>query len=461
MLRNCDNSVAIILSCCGYFNENTLQTIMIKLTYRWIFALTALVAFWGCQEDEELVTPQPEPVAEEVLPDPALLLRDTTYQIMKDWYLWNDELPEVNLDNIETADALLEALRNPLDKWSYIQERESYDNFFNNAQYEGYGFRMAFDEEDKLRVAFAYRDSPFGKIGADRSWTIDKINGKTIPAILASGSVTQEISNPTNTFELIDDEGNRITQTLTKETIGINTVLHHQVFDVAGTKVGYLVFNSFLATSIDELQPVFQEFKEEGIQELILDLRYNGGGRVNVAEYMAANIAGNRGVGRNFIEFLYNQQNSRYNEFVEFKQADSPLNLDRLITITSGSTASASELIINGLRPFMEVVVIGDNTYGKPVGSRPFYYDEYAINPISFKIANDDGEGEYFEGFRPNSYIADDLNHKFGDPREARLREALNFIETGVFSGPTARQERLDTDQRIEWSGFRQEIGAY
>ena len=434
---------------------------MLKLTYRWIFTLTALLAFLGCQEDEELVVPQPEPVADEVQPNLATLLRDTTYQIMKEWYLWNDELPEVDVENYQSAEALLNALRNPLDKWSYIQEEESYDQFFNSGQYEGYGFRMAFDEEDKLRVAFAYRDSPFGKIGADRSWTIDKINGKTIPTILASGSVTQEISNPTNTFELIDDEGNRITQTLTKETIGINTVLHHQIFNVMGTKVGYLVFNSFLATSIDELKPVFREFKEEGIQELILDLRYNGGGRVNVAEYMAANIVGSRGAGRNFIEYIFNEQQSEQNQFVPFNSPEYSLDLDRLITITSKSTASASELVINGLRPFMDVVVIGDNTHGKPVGSFPFRFGGYAISPISFKIANDDGEGEYFEGFRPDSYISDDLNHKFGDLREARLREALNFIETGIFLGETARRERLDTDQRIEWSGFRLEIGAY
>jgi C-terminal processing protease CtpA/Prc len=434
---------------------------MIKLTYRWIFALSALVAFWGCQEDEEVVVPQPEPVAEEIQLDPVLLLRDTTYQIMKGWYLWNEELPEVNLDDYESADDLLDALRNSRDRWSYIEKEETYDDFFNNAQYEGYGFRMAFDENDKLRVAFAYRDSPFGKIGVDRSWTINKINGKSISAIQASGSITQEISNPTNTFELIDDQGNTVTETLTKETIGINTVLHHQIFDVKGAKVGYLVFNSFLATSIDELKPVFQEFKEAGIQELILDLRYNGGGRVNVAEYMAANIAGNRGADRNFIEYIFNREQSDQNQFVKFTAPEYPLNLERLITITSGSTASASELVINGLGPLMDVVVIGENTHGKPVGSFPFKFDGYAINPISFKIANDAGEGEYFEGFRPDSYISDDLNHKFGDPREARLREALNFIETGMFSGPTARQERLDTDQRIEWSGFRQEIGAY
>ncbi|MEQ9442240.1 MAG: S41 family peptidase [Cyclobacteriaceae bacterium] len=424
---------------------------MIKLKSYWMIVLIMAGALWSCQEDEELNVPNEEEKA----------LMEFTDQVMQEWYLWNDELPEVNLADYASADELLDALRNPLDRWSYIEEEETYDNFFNNAQYEGYGFRMEFDEEEKLRVAFTYRDSPFGELGVDRSWTINKINGKTIPAILASQSVTQEISNPTNTFELIDDQGNIITKTLTKATIGINTVLHHQIFEVDGTKVGYLVFNSFLATSIDELRPVFQEFQQAGIQELILDLRYNGGGRVNVAEYMAANIVGSQGSGRNFIEYIYNEDKAAaQNESVPFETADSPLSLDRLITITSGNTASASELVINGLRPFMEVVVIGDNTHGKPVGSRPFRSEGYALNPIIFKIANDDGEGEYYQGFPADSYISDDLGHKFGDPEESRLKEALYFLETGLFSTGSARLEP-STGPQIRWKGFRQEIGAY
>ncbi|MEM8965001.1 MAG: S41 family peptidase [Bacteroidota bacterium] len=427
---------------------------MLKFKYNWILLLIAFPFLWSCQEDEEAVPPNEE-----------VSLVDTTYQIMREWYLWSAEAPEINPDDYETGNAVMDAFRFPLDKWSYIQEEETYDNLFNNAQYEGYGFRMQFDDNDQLRVAFTYRDSPFGKLGVDRSWIINKINGKDMQTIVANGggtrAVTQEISNPTNTFELIDDQGNTVTETLTKETIGINTVLHHQVLDVGSVKVGYLVFNSFLATSIDELKPVLKEFQEAEIDELILDLRYNGGGRVNVAEYLAANIVGNRANGRNFIEFIYNEQQSQRNQEVTFNQAEYPLNLDRLITITSRSTASASELVINGLAPFMDVVIVGENTSGKPVGSFPFRYGGYAISPISFKIANDNGEGEYFRGFAPDAFVPDDLNHKFGDPEELRLQEALYFIENGLFLSGTARQEPSTSKYQIEWRGFRQEIGAY
>ncbi|MEM9833608.1 MAG: S41 family peptidase [Bacteroidota bacterium] len=425
---------------------------MLKFKYNWLLLLIAIPILWSCQEDEEVAPP---PLDEEIS------LIDTTYRIMQEWYLWNAEAPEINPNDYETANAIIDAFRHPLDKWSYIQEEETYDNFFNNAQYEGYGFRMQFDDNDQLRVAFTYRDSPFGRLGVDRSWIINRINGKDMSTIVANGGVTREISDPTNTFELIDDEGNIITETLTKETIGINTVLHHQILDVSGLKVGYLVFNSFLATSIDELEPVLKEFQEVGIDELILDLRYNGGGRVNVAEYLAANIVGNQANGRNFIEYIFNEQQSQQNQEVPFNEAEYPLNLDRLITITSRSTASASELVINGLAPFMDVVSVGENTSGKPVGSFPFRFGGYAINPISFKIANDDGEGEYFQGFAPDAFVPDDLSNKFGDPEELRLQEALYYIENGLFLNGTARQELSTSQYRIEWQGFRQEIGAY
>ena len=145
---------------------------------------------------------------------------------------------------------------------------------------------------------------------------------------------------------------------------------------------------------------------------------------------------------------------------VSFAAPDFPLDLNRLVVIASGRTASASELLINGLRPFMDVLIVGENTYGKPVGSRPFRYGGYAISPIILKIVNDNGEGEYYEGFAPDVLVADDLSHNFGDPEEARLKEALQFIETGAFSDENARRIPSALSKPIEFSGFQQEIGT-
>jgi len=383
-------------------------------------------------------------------------------QVMEEWYLWNDIIPELNVDDYDTPDDVLYAMMNKdLDKWSYIQEEEAYNAYFENAQYEGYGFRMAFDEDDNLRVAFVYNDSPFGRAGVKRSWIIDKIDGVRPKELNDKGLLSQALEGNTHKFEMLLPDGSRKIESLSKSTIGINTVLTDNVYSIGSHTIGYLAFNSFLATSEEELIQTFQKFKTANIDELIIDLRYNGGGRTNIAEWMASNIIGDLGKGKNFIEYQFNQLQSEQNRVEAFNEAEIPLNLDRAIFITSRSSASASELLINGLRPFVDVVLIGDNTYGKPVGSFPFFFSGYAISPISFKVLNDQGVGEYYQGLVADAYVADDLNYELGDTNEARLQEALYYIKNGIFSSASSRQQSLSKIPQIELEGFRREIGAF
>ncbi len=219
----------------------------------------------------------------------------------------------------------------------------------------------------------------------------------------------------------------------------------------------------------NELKPAFAEFQQAKITDLVLDLRYNGGGRIDVAEYIATNLIGTRGTDRVFAQDSYNPTiQSAIDADPEilasttrsFAAPEFPLDLNRLVVIASGRTASASELLINGLRPFMDVLIVGENTYGKPVGSRPFRYGGYAISPIILKIVNDNGEGEYYEGFEPDALVADDLSRNFGDPGEARLREALYYIRTGAFNDENARRTPFAAEKPIEFRGFQQEIGT-
>ena len=429
-----------------------------------LWMLLPLFFFFAACEEEEVLSEQEIQAIEEQKELEAKndKLKTAVYEIMNEWYLWNDQLPEVNTDDFEDADALLNAMMNkPTDKWSYIQEEEAYKSFFEKGEYEGYGLRMARDMEGNLRVAFVYTDSPFGRAGVERSWIIDKINGTSIKSVDGQ-TLGQLLEGSSHNFEFIKPDGSVVSESLTKTTIGINTVLSAEVLERNGTKVGYLAFNSFLATSEEELNEAFTKFQSEGVQELIIDLRYNGGGRVNIAEWMASNIIGNAGNGRKFIEYSFNlDKASEHNESVPFNQPTIALNLNRIVAITSRASASASELLINGLRPFIDVKLVGDDTYGKPVGSFPFFVEGYAISPISFKIVNDLGVGEYYNGLQADVYVQDDLTQKLGDPNEARLKEALYFLENGTFSGTTARELGKIKEQQIEMSGFRQEIGAY
>lgn len=422
-----------------------------------LFIVFFIVALAACEKDD-ILNEKEVPQLEE-----QSALKQKVYDVMHEWYLWNDELPAIDMNTFETASELLEAMKKkPVDKWSYIEKEEDYDNYFENGQYEGYGFSMVWDTDEKLKVAYVYEDSPFFRAGVGRAWVINKINGNSVNALLDEGTFDEAFGNATNTFEFTDGSGNTVSKTITKSTIGINSVLYKNVFSIDDQPVGYLVFNNFLQTSLAELQESFSYFQQEGIQDLILDLRYNGGGRVNMARYITTNILGTRSAGQEFIRFIYNQDKAAEHNVVDkFDAPEYPLNLNRLIVITSKGTASASELVINSLKPFIDVVLIGDDTYGKPVGSFPIKYSGYAINPISFKIVNQNGEGEYFEGIQADAYVTDDLSHDFGDYEEARLKEALYFIQNGSFSGQIARMRPAKQVKPVPMSGFRQEIGAF
>ncbi|MBK5210324.1 MAG: peptidase S41, partial [Flavobacteriaceae bacterium] len=234
--------------------------------------------------------------------------------------------------------------------------------------------------------------------------------------------------------------------------------------DVNGKKVGYLVYNGFRSSYNDELNTAFAYFKSEGIQELVLDLRLNGGGSVETTAYLASMIYANAGSDK-FAILKYNSKHSDRNGTAYFyntlnvydvndkKTGEETINrltnINQLYVLTSGSTASASEMIINGLRPFMPVKVIGTTTYGKNVGSITLYDSPssdfkdknsansahlYAMQPIVFQIYNKLDQSDYINGFEP------DLNLKveefrfwnailpFGDENEVVLKAALDDI---------------------------------
>jgi hypothetical protein len=135
---------------------------------------------------------------------------------------------------------------------------------------------------------------------------------------------------------------------------------------------------------------------------------------------------------------------------------------DRLIVITTRASASASELVINALRPFMPVIVIGDRTYGKPVGQGVFTFCDKALAPVAFALRNANGEGDFFEGFAPTCAAADDLNFQIGDPNEASLKEALVFAGTDACSPrPAGAQQTADRTRPERVEGWQSVVNAH
>ncbi len=191
-------------------------------------------------------------------------------------------------------------------------------------------------------------------------------------------------------------------------------------------------------------------------------MRYNGGGLVSVARHLASIIGGVRTRGQVFAEYFHNDKNLFRNEVLRFEDATNAASLNRLIVITTPDSASASELVINALRPFIPVVVIGDRTYGKPVGQYQVEFCDKMLAPVSFSLRNANGEGDFFGGIPADCPAPDDIGRALGDPAEASLREALTFVATGACSRATSTLQRFTPEPRAtRTTGWRSVLNAY
>jgi carboxyl-terminal processing protease len=396
-------------------------------------------------------------------------LKDLVFRVMTSTYLWYDKVPTVDLTSYDSAEELLEDLiYKDLDRWSYIVAKEEYYSLIEEGKYIGVGFGIKYTENDECRIKLVYKDSPAAAAGLMRGDRIIEINGKTIEEIEIS-DLWSTIFGDDEIGVMVDLKIEDSTETmrelsLNKNWVTIDSVQFEDVFDLDGLKVGYLVFNQFMETSREELETVFTSFCQEGIDELILDLRYNPGGRGSIARYLSELIAGAHIEGEVFAQFVHNDRYSTWNFVDYFSSADYSLNLDRVIVITSEETCSASELVINCLKPFIDVVLVGSNTCGKPVGMYGYDLFDKHISPIEMKTVNASGEGDYFDGIPPTCDSRDDLTKQFGDEEESSLMEALNYVRNGSCTSDSLAARTMKTKRpckEVPLRGFRQEIGAF
>ena len=253
---------------------------------------------------------------------------------------------------------------------------------------------------------------------------------------------------------LVDSDKTRnVTATVFQE----NPVFMDSIYTVGSKKVGYLVYNQFVpgangskANEYDaQVDAVFSNFKAQGVNELVLDLRYNPGGYTSSSANLASLIG--KGISSSKLYFreewnttitpeLQKEYGSSFfiQNFLD-KAQNIGNNLSRVFVLTTDHTASASELIINGLRPYMTVTTIGTTTYGKNVGSITITDDtgkiKWGMQPIVFKSYNSAGQSDYSTGFTPTVEVEEPLSLlPLGDTNEALLSAALNQI-SGTYSG--------------------------
>jgi C-terminal processing protease CtpA/Prc len=392
-----------------------------------------------------------------------LFVRD----VLSDIYLWYTELPAENPASYDSPEAYLEALRfRPLDTtFSYVTSRAANDAFFDDSAYVGFGFSTALVGEE-MRILQVFPDSPAGDAGLTRGARILAIDGRRVGDLIAEGALDVAFGpaqvGAESTIDFVLLTGERHSARLAKRVVTIPTVSFTRVHEVDGRRIGYIFFRNFVRPSNAALDEAFAQLAESGVDDLVLDMRYNGGGLVNVARHLASVIGGVRTRDQVFAQYVHNDRNIRRNEVIRFEStADGP-GFERLIVITTRASASASELVINALRPFMPVVIIGDRTYGKPVGQYQINFCDKMLAPVAFTLRNANGEADYFEGLAPDCVADDDVERELGDPAEASLREAVAFIATGACTPrPPGLQRRVETRRAARAVGWQAVVNAY
>jgi len=372
---------------------------------------------------------------------------DTAANIARDIYLWYDHIPaSFDAHTYTDPNGVMEGIRTfssepgfsmPVDRWSFAILKTDWEKLSTGIGGD-FGLNIFFYTNNDLRVSYVEKESPAGKAGIKRSWHIKQINGNAnISAANASEIIQSVYQSNTGTFLFGRPAGSDTTITLKAASYKEHPLLCDSVYTTGSSKTGYFVFNSFLGDTNEiknEFVRVFDRFSNEQVQDVVVDLRYNGGGYVAVQNLLANYLVPTAGDHAVMLTEEFNNHYSAYNATEKFTKKGN-LNLSRLFFIVSQNTASASELLINSLVPYMDVQLIGPtHTHGKPVGFYPISVFDWYVFPVSFRTVNRNGEGNYFNGLPLNYQVVDGLDKDWGDTHETCLSSILSYINSGSYA---------------------------
>ena len=429
-----------------------------------ISALGMALALVGCGSDGGgggattigSATPTPSPTPTPASGACSLANREAwALAQINEWYLFPDTVGYVNpsaFSNLsDYVDALTAGARaQGKDRYfTYVTSIAQEDAYYNSGSTGGFGVRLYVDEAARrLWVSEAFEGAPALAAGIDRGAEILAVgtsasNLQTVNALLASGGdyglYTALEAGNTMVFRVSDAGGTR-NVTLTKANFNIDPVSSRyglRILTDNGRKIGYVNLRTFIDTAQPELRAAFGQMKAQGITELIVDLRYNGGGAIAVAQTLASLLGGARSSADLFARLQFRPEKTSENSDYDFNAEPNAIAPIRIAFIGTESTASASELVINGFRPYLraDIALIGDNTYGKPVGQ--IALDQTACDDrlrlIAFATTNADGDGGYFNGLAPvmeqSCRASDDLQYPLGDPGDDSVARAIDFLD--------------------------------
>jgi len=347
--------------------------------------------------------------------------------IMSDYYLWYDRVAPVDVAAMSTPEELMRAMMfTELDHWSGMQRRAERAAYFDEGRFQGLGYTLGLDLDGGLRISWVHEGSAAGRAGLDRGALILAVNGQPVED-LSGSQLDAELSRSVVVHTIRELDGTVHDVELAQGDVQITSVKNQTVLDTPGGPVGYLMFTTFVLPGEDELKKAFTTFRDQGVTELVIDLRYNGGGLLRTAALLGSLIAKDA-AGLPLIVETYNDHHADLNRSRLMDPTPESVAASHVVFLTTGRTASASEQVINGLRPYVDVDVVGTTTLGKPVGADSWDHCEYTLAPITFHSLNAAGEGDFFSGIQPTCTVLDDLLHRLGDPEERQLGAALRLL---------------------------------
>jgi carboxyl-terminal processing protease len=406
-------------------------------------------------------------------------LRSWTHEL----YLWYSEVPDTDPAGYTTADyfdllktSAITPSGRPKDRFHFTYPTDVWEQLSQSGVQAGYGVEwslLAAAPPRKVMVAYTEPGSPATAVNLSRGaqlLTVDGVDVANGSSAALNAGMFPATAGETHTFEILDP-GASAPRTVTLQSAEITTtpVRNVKTVSTANGVVGYILFNDQIASAESELIAAIDQFKAAGVSDLVLDIRYNGGGYIDIASELAYMIAGPaQTTGHVFERIQFNDKYSGTNPVtlqpltptpfhsqsqgfsVASGQALPALNLARVYVLTTAGTCSASESIINGLRGIgVQVIQIGSTTCGKPYGFYPQDNCGTTYFTIEFRGVNDAGFGDYADGFSPQNTVgtigvavpgcsvADDFTHALGDPLEGQFAAALAYRASGNCPAPS------------------------
>ncbi len=407
--------------------------------------------------------------------------KDFVLDTAREWYLFSELLPDgVDAGQFATAEELLDALTADAraegkDRFfSYVTTRQADDAILQEGQFAGFGFRSRI-EHGRFWLTDVYEDSPAERGGLSRGTEITHLDSGSgyvpMATVLeedpdldqAFGPATEGVERG---FRFVPPGGASTEGVFVKDIVTILPVPAEGVRVLAlpsnpTVPVGYLSLRTFTTTAEAPLREAYAGFRAQGVEYFIVDLRYNGGGLVRIAELIGDLNGQARDDSDIYLHTLFNPAKSGQNSVRRFRPQAESVAPVRIAFITTGLSASASELVVNSLAPWTEVAIVGEDTLGKPVGQSGFDLSgcDLRLRLIAFQFTNANDDGAYYDGLAGSLPFAcragDDLTREPGDTAEASTAEALSWLGTGACSevlGPDTRLHKGQEDFRVPQS---------